>query len=300
MSNPRIPFRMRTEAPRLPAFQGKTILVQLVMNLEHWRFDHGMPRGISTSPHGKVSIPDVPNFAWAEYGMRVGLPRMFDAIEKRGLTASCSMNANVVEVYESCAQKVRDLGWEFIGHGMYQQSVNSEPDEFAVIRDSLQKLSDFAGTKIRGWLGPGLSESADTPDYLSQLGIEYLLDWVLDDHPCWVNSEPKPLISVPYNLELNDSVLYAMWNLPTGAFLSRLTQTLETFDAEPETAPKVLSLGLHPHLMGVPHRAGEFNAMLDLLTAHPDVVFVQPHQTMDWFAEAVPQDVDEAARRVTA
>lgn len=300
MSNPRIPYRMADEATPLPAFGGGKILVQLVVNCEHWRFDHPMPRGISTPPQGLKSVPDVPNFAWAEYGMRVGMPRMIRAISERGLTASCSINANVVDVYRSCAERMLGHGWEFIGHGLHQKAVQTEGDEYATIAAALEKIEQFSGTPVLGWLGPGLGESYDTPDYLSRLGIKYLLDWVLDDQPCWMRALDAPLVSVPYNLELNDSVLYAMGNCPTGTFYDRLKRTLATFSQEVACGPKVLSLGLHPHLMGVPHRIGEFGDMLDLLMGHPDVVFVQPRQTYDWFVKAVPTANDIESMAVAA
>lgn len=288
MSNPRIPYRMADEAVPLPDYAGGNIMVQLVVNCEHWRFDHPMPRGISTPPQGLKSVPDVPNFAWAEYGMRVGMPRMIRAIAERGLTASCSINANVVEVYAACAERMLRHGWEFIGHGLYQRAVQTEDDEFATISAALQKIEQFSGTPVLGWLGPGLGESYDTPDHLSRLGVRYLLDWVLDDQPCWMKAANAPLVSVPYNLELNDSVLYAMGDFPTGTFHDRLKRTLDTFSREAGAGPKVLSLGLHPHLMGVPHRIGEFIGMLDLLMGHPDVVFVQPRQTFQWFIDSCP------------
>lgn len=142
-----------------------------------------------------------------------------------------------------------------------------------------------------------MGESYDTPDHLSRLGVKYLLDWVLDDQPCWMQALAGPLVSVPYNLELNDSVLYAMGNSPTGTFYDRLQRTLGTFSQEVAAGPKVLSLGLHPHLMGVPHRIGEFIDMLDLLMGHPDVVFVQPQGTYEWFVQAVPaaKDIENVA-----
>lgn len=287
-SNPRVPFRMSTAAPELPLYKGKRILAHLVVNVEHWRFDHPMPRGISTPPQGLHSVPDVPNFAWAEYGLRVGMPRMFKAFEERAIPAGLSLNADVVEVYEPVAQKALDLNWEFIGHGMYQKAVQTEADEEAIIQASLEKLTRFTGQKVQGWLGPGLGESFATPDYLAKAGIEYILDWVLDDQPCWMKTASGPIVNMPYNLELNDSPIYAIQSQPTGEFLNRLRRTLECFDAEPETGPKVLSIGLHPHLMAVPHRYGEFCAMLDLLQAHSDVEFVQARELLDWVRQSLP------------
>lgn len=287
-SNPRIPFRMSSAAPKLPLYKGKRILVHPVVNLEHWRFNQPMPRGISTPPQGLHSVPDVPNFAWAEYGLRVGMPRMFRAFAERGIAPGCSLNADVVEVYEPVARQALDAGWEFIGHGMYQKAVQTEPNEREIIEASIEKLTRFTGQKVQGWLGPGLGESFDTPDYLAAAGIEYILDWVLDDQPCWMTTKHGPIINMPYNLELNDSPIYAIQSQATGEFLARLRATLDCFDGEVEDGPKVLSIGLHPHLMAVPHRFGEFVAMLDLLQAHPDVAFVQARELLDWVRGALP------------
>lgn len=285
---------MSTFAPPLPLYKGKRLLVQVVVNLEHWRFDHPMPRGISTPPQGLHSVPDVPNFAWAEYGLRVGMPRMFRALEERGIPAVCSLNANVVEVYESVARKALDLNWEFLGHGMYQKAVQTEPDEQAVIIASIEKLERFTGQKVFGWLGPGLGESFDTPDYLAAAGIEYILDWVLDDQPCWMQTKQGPIVNMPYSLELNDSPIYAIQSQPTGEFLNRVKRSLDCyaddFKADPIRGPKVMSIGLHPHLMAVPHRFTEFCEILELLQAHPDVAFVQGRELLDWFRQSLPAD----------
>ena len=98
MANPRIPYRFSNEGPPLTPPAGGNILVHLVVNVEHWSFDAPMPRTIITPPHGKETVPDVPNFSWVDYGMRCGLPRIIDAITSRGLTASTSFNASVMMV----------------------------------------------------------------------------------------------------------------------------------------------------------------------------------------------------------
>lgn len=286
MSNPRIAFRTASEAPVLTRYNGKKILVELVVNVEHWRFDASMPRGISTPPQGAQSVPDVPNFAWAEYGLRVGFERMLAEIDRRALTTSLSLNSDVIEVYPQIANAALQRGWEFIGHGIHQRAIQHEPDEAAVIRRSLDTVQRFTGERVQGWLGPGLGESLATPDHLSALGIDYLLDWVLDDQPCWMRSEPRPLLSVPYNLELNDSSIYAISQHATGEFLNRLGRSLAYFTATDRV--HVMAIGLHPHLMGVPHRIGEFAQMLDALLACDDVAFVQPRDIHRWYTHLVP------------
>ncbi|TYC59808.1 hypothetical protein FMN50_08535 [Rhodobacterales bacterium] len=293
-SNPRIPYRLAGDAPELPLFEGKSILVQLVVNMEHWRFDHAMPRGISTPPQGRQSIPDVPNFAWAEYGMRAGMQRIFDLFADRDLPASASLNANVIDIYPSCAEKSLSLGWEFIGHGIYQQAVHTEPDERSVIKESLRRVSEFTGKPVKGWLGPGLGESSATPDNLKDCGVEYILDWVLDDQPCWMTTDFGPLLSVPYTLELNDSTVYAVEKHATGEFANRVRRTLAALEQETAKGPKVMTIALHPHLVAVPHRFTELVEMIDLVAQHPMVKCVTPGQVCDWFSALVPGELPVA------
>ena len=284
MSNPRIPYRLRRETSFLPLFEGKRLLVQLVVNVEAWRFDHKMPRTLVSPPHGVEQSPDVPNFCWAEYGMRIGMARLFHELAARKLPASASINAGVIDIYPECAMAVRDAGWEFIGHGMFQRMIQGEPDERAVIAACLDKIESFTGRRPRGWLSPGLRQSLETPDALVDCGLDYTLDWVLDDVPCAMTTKTGSLVAVPYSQDLNDSIIYAIERHATGEFFNRLTRSIDTL--ERDQGPRVLSLGLHPHLIAVPHRMHEFRQMLDVLQDRPDTVFVTPSQTRDWFTAA--------------
>ncbi|MEE8307901.1 MAG: polysaccharide deacetylase family protein, partial [Gammaproteobacteria bacterium] len=173
-SNPRIPYQMSDKRPQLKGPDGKTLIVHLVVNVEHWQFESGMPRKIITSPHGTEHIPDIPNFCWAEYGMRCGMPRILEMFAERNLPASTSINAGVIDTYPASAEAMLTAGWEFIGHGFQQRSMQSEDDEASLIQAALDKLEAFTGTKTRGWLSPGLNESIDTPDILKAAGIDYV------------------------------------------------------------------------------------------------------------------------------
>src|SRR5690606_32960892 len=129
-----------------PPFKGKRILVHLVVNVEHWQFEHAMPRTIITPPHGKETIPDVPNFAWADYGMRAGMSRILDLFTAQALPASASINAGVIDAYPQAAEAMLKAGWEFIGHGIHQKATNHvEGGEEALIRGALDKLKAFTG-----------------------------------------------------------------------------------------------------------------------------------------------------------
>lgn len=292
MANPRIPFRLSSQHPPLEAAPGGSIMVHLVINVENWRFDQAMPRTIITPPHGKETIPDVPNFSWADYGMRAGLPRLLRAISERGLPASTSFNASVIDAYPAAAQAMLEADWEFIGHGMFQRTLNQEAGESEHIEQTLEKIQAFTGIRPRGWLSPGLRQTHDTPDLLAQLGVDYVCDWVVDDVPNWMQVKTGKLLQMPYNLELNDSIIFAIEKHASDEFLLRLQQTLKVFEHEADKQPRVLALGLHPHLVGVPHRFAYFEQMLDLLLSHPKVCFMTGSQIADWYtAQVAPPSV---------
>lgn len=285
-SNPRIPHQLSSARPPLPPLRGRRLLVHLVVNVEHWRFDAPMPRTLLTPPHGHAAVPDVPNFAWAEYGMRCGMPRLLDLFAAHGVPASASFNAGVINAYPACADAILRAGWEFIGHGLHQRSLQGEADEGALIGAALDNIEAFTGTRPRGWLGPGLRETSDTPDLLRAAGVEWVFDWVLDDLPCWMHTKHGPMIAMPYTLELNDSVIYAVERHATGEFQRRVERTLEWFDRE--GGVKVLTLGLHPHLIAVPHRMGELAAVLDGLGGRDDIAFTTGTGMALWFTAAEP------------
>jgi peptidoglycan/xylan/chitin deacetylase (PgdA/CDA1 family) len=288
-SNPRIPFALSSDRPALKPPGGKPLIVQVVVNIENWQFSQPMPRKILPAPHGVESTPDVPNFSWAEYGMRCGLPRILDALRERGIAAGCTINAGAIETYPRAAEAIRDAGWEFIGHGLHQKSLQAQgTDERALIGEALAILKRFTGKPVQGWLGPGLRETEHTPDILKQEGLRYCSDWVLDDLPNWMRTKHGPLIAMPYSLELNDSVLHAAHQFTSDELLRRLTATLETFDKELPRNPRVLTIGLHPHLIGVPHRIGILCRMLDILRARKDTVFMTGCAIADWFEAASP------------
>lgn len=294
MSNPRIPYQMSSDRAKLPPpVAGKRLIVHVVVNVEYWPFDQPMPRKLLPGPHGMDRIPDVPNFSWVEYGMRTGFPRIVRALAERGLPASTTINASVIDVYPRAADVMLENGWEFMGHGWTQKALQSEPDETDVIDRCKERIERFTGKKLRGWLGAGLSETMDTPDVLKSRGFDYVCDWVIDDLPTWMRTKHGPLIAAPYSLDLNDGPLWAGWGLDSNAQYDRAMWALETFETELADNCRVMVLPLHPHLVGVPHRMNWFNKILDVLVARGDTVFMNGSGIADWYAsvEAAPGDM---------
>lgn len=286
-SNPRVPFQMSSERQRLEPPGGKPLIVNIVLNIEYWPFDRSMPRGILPAPHGaQIAPPDVPNFAWVEYGLRCGMPRIMAMLAARGLKASAFTNAQCCDVYPSMMNEVIAAGWELVGHGWFQRSLKQSDDEPAEIARCLARLEEAGGKRPRAWLGAGMGETFDTPDHLKANGIEFLHDFVLDDLPFWIRTEHGPMVGLPYTFELNDVPIYAIQHSSSDALLERLKATLAIFERETAENPRVLTFGLHPHIIGVPHIAYYFEKALDILVKRSDVTFMTSSEIGDWFIEA--------------
>ncbi len=286
-SNPRIPFRLSSERPRLAPMAGKPLMVNVVMNIEYWPFDRPMPRGILPPPHGAaIAPPDLPNYSWVEYGMRCGMPRLLEMLAERSIKATTFFNAQVADVYPSLTREVLEAGWEFVGHGWFQRSLKQVEDEEAEIRKCLARLEQVTGKPTRGWFGAGGAETEHTPDILKQCGVSFVHDWLVDDLPCWLRTAHGPLLALPYTWELNDVPIWVVQGQSSDELLKRLETTLAVLERELERQPRVLTLALHPHLVGVPHRAYYLAKALDMLARRTDTVFVTSSQIADWFIEA--------------
>ena len=286
MQQTRIPYELTDERTRLAPPHGKPLIVHVVVNVEVWPFDRPMPRGILTPPHGQGAVPDLPNWGWAEYGLRAGMPRFFRVLD--GVPVSCAINSDVIEVYPRLAERIRDAGWEWVGHGTFQQSVRSVADEHAMIAEAKAAVERYTGTRMRGWLGPGLQETFDTPDILKELGFDYLCEWCIDDAPSWMQTKHGRIVSIPYCFETNDSVIYAVEKHSSDEMEKRLESTLQCFAREVAEGPRILTIPLHPHLMGVPHRIAFLEDFLARLKQREDAVFMTGEQIADWFAKEVP------------
>lgn len=246
-----------------------------------------MPRGILPAPHGKVSAPpDIANYSWVEYGMRCGMPRLFDLFGRRAIKATAFMNAQCADVYAAAAEQAVAAGWDFVGHCWFQRSLKDAEDETAEIQRSLQRLEKLTGKPVRGWFGAGGGETPQTPEVLKRAGIEFTHDWLVDDLPCWMRTEAGPLLCLPYSWEINDVPMWVVQSQSSDEFLKRLEATLAVLERELDTNPRVLTLALHPHVVGVPHRMHYLEKAVDLLMRRSDTAFVTSGEIADWFVSA--------------
>jgi peptidoglycan/xylan/chitin deacetylase (PgdA/CDA1 family) len=263
--------------------KGARIAVWTIVNIEEWDIEKAMARQYLTAPQGVATVPDVPNWAWHEYGMRVGFWRLLDALARRKLRATTSINAHVVQAYEPVARAMLDAGWEFMGHGVVQGAMHLLPDQRAAIRQSIELLQAFTGKKPKGWLGPGLTETWETLDHLAEAGIEYVSDWVNDDQPYEIRTERGPLVSVPYTLELNDIPMMVIQHHESRAWVERCVDQFDRLYAEGARNPRVMALAVHPYISGVPHRIKHFEAVYDYMGKRKGVWFTTGEEIYEWY-----------------
>ena len=172
----RIPYSAIIERPRLTLPDGGRMAVWVIVNIEEWNPQEAMPRTVLTPPAGGPSIPDIPNWAWHEYGNRVGFWRMLEVFDEFRIPAALAINGSAIAAYAPIARAAHERNWEFMGHGFTQKNMQKVENESADIARTSEAIAEFPGRRPRGWLGPGLTETWDTPDLLVEAGYEYVCD----------------------------------------------------------------------------------------------------------------------------
>jgi peptidoglycan/xylan/chitin deacetylase (PgdA/CDA1 family) len=285
----RAPYVPSVARPRLHLPGGARLAVHVIVNVETWAYDAKLPRQVLTAPQGAEPVPDVPNYAWFEYGMRVGIWRVLDALRDQRGHVTLAINGAVCDAYPQIVKAAHEADWEMMGHGYFQRAMSLVEDERAVIRQTLDALERATGKRPRGWLGPGLVETWVTADILADEGLVYCCDWgPADDLPYELKVESGRLISVPYPVEMNDIVLYGLEKRADETLLERGTRQFDRLYREGKKQAKIMAIALHPWIVGVPHRIGYFEKLLRYMSAKPDVAFMSGGEIADWYATLSP------------
>jgi len=279
----RLDYSAISQRPRLELPGGARLAVWVIVNVEEWDPTQPMPRTVLTPPAGGSPLPDVPNWAWHEYGNRVGFWRMLDVLNHCHVRAVLAINGSAIQRYEPIARAALECGWEFIGHGFTQQSMQKVADERDDIRKTAAAIHGFTGKPPRGWLGPGLTETWETPDLLVEEGFDYVCDWVLDDQPVWLKTRTRPIVNLPYTQECNDVAMMLIQHHKAGEYYDRAIDQFEQLYADAARSARIMALVVHPYIMGAPHRLKYFRNALTRIQEHRDVLFWTGEEILDWF-----------------
>jgi len=297
MSQPTLPreradYSAIVDRPPLKLPGGARLIFWTIVNLEVWDIGKPMARQVLPAPTGQPMLPDVPNWSWHEYGMRVGVWRFFDLFQRLKIRPTLSINARVCEDYVRVAQQAKDDGWEFMGHSYEQGPIHKEPDQAAMIARSMGILEKFTGKRPVGWLGPGLTETYETPELLAAAGVKYIGDWVYDDEPTVIRTAKGPLVTLPYSVELNDIPMMIVQHHESDYLLKRTIDQFDRLYAEGASRAKICALAIHPYISGQPHRIKYLEQIYDYVARHEGVLHWNGEQILEWY-----QAQTDAARK---
>jgi len=234
---------------------GATLAVYLGVNLEHFAFGEGL--GAELAPGGPQ--PDVLNYAWRDYGNRVGAWRLLDLLDELALPATVLLNSAMYDYAPALVAAHRARGDEMAGHGRTnaeRQSVLPEAEERALIADATAAMARHEGTAPRGWLSPWIAESHATPDLLAEAGYRYSLNWCADDAPVWQRTRAGRLLAVPYPQEVNDIPAIVARKDGAAQFAAMILDDFEERlrQTQRDGLPQVMGIALHPYIVGQPYR----------------------------------------------
>ena len=266
--NNRYDYSALVERPNFDWPNGKRLAFYLALNVEHFAF--GGPLGHTPTTLGPP--PDPRNFAWRDYGLRVGIWRIFDLADALGLPLCHLINSSVSERYPQIVARIQERGDEIVGHGRTnseRQADLPEEDERALIHEATEVLGRVHGTPPAGWMGPWISESTVTPDLLKEEGYSYLLDWPADDQPFWMRTRAGPILGMPYPIEINDSPTMLSRMQSATDFTQMIIDQFDTMLEFSERAPLICGISLHTFVVGQPFRYAQLRKALGHIVNHP-------------------------------
>jgi peptidoglycan/xylan/chitin deacetylase (PgdA/CDA1 family) len=267
---------------------GKRLAVYLAINLEHFAFGEGL--GAELAPGGPQ--PDVLNYAWRDWGNRVGVWRLIHMFDDLGMPTSVLVNSGIYGHCPSVMDAFRARGDEVVAHGRTnaeRQGVLDRQAEARLIAETTQTIEAAEGRRPRGWLGPWISESHVTPDLLAEAGYHYLLDWCMDDQPVWMRAGAGRILSVPYPQELNDIPAIVARKDSPAQFADSIVDAFDEMREQSLAAPLVMGIALHPYIIAHPHRLRPLRRALSHIAESRDDIWITTAGAVAEHVAALPK-----------
>jgi hypothetical protein len=266
---------------------GKQLAVYVSLGVEEYRFGDGHTEDILPG----VPAPDLVNTSWRDYGNRVGAFRLFERFESLGIPPTILLNTAVYDSAPEVLAAARRIGAEIVGHGITNSDSltgMTPAAERAYLQAVAFDIEAHEGRMPGGWSSPWLTHTEATIDLLSEVGYDYLLDLRLDDQPIWLRTGGAPLLSIPYNLELNDSSSIVGRNVTASDFADMIVDEFDELLAASSEVPLVMSLVVHSFISGVPFRLRTLTRALEHIAGHADQVWFTTPREIHSFAARNP------------
>ncbi|MFX4221858.1 MAG: polysaccharide deacetylase family protein [Thalassobaculum sp.] len=270
--------------------EGKRLAVCFCNNIEVFGFLEGL--GTDSTVIGAPQTTR--NYAWRDYGNRVGQWYLFDLFEELGVPASHNLNSLLVEHCPEILERIKQRGDEVVGHGRTnaeRQDVLDEAGEAALIKETTDALTGFFGTAPTGWLGPYLAQTPVTLDLLDEAGYEYVMDWPADDQPFWMRTRNGRILSIPYSIELNDSPAMVFRQHSGEEFERMMIDQFDEMLHQSQKRPLVYTAVLHPFVVGQPFRLRALRRAMAHILEHRDEIWLTTPGEIAGYCAGMPEGV---------
>ncbi|HEX7855709.1 MAG TPA: polysaccharide deacetylase family protein [Sphingobium sp.] len=252
---------------------GQKVLTWIVIDLE-WFPITPNDKPFRAPGHMQTVYPDYRHYTSRDYGNRVGIYRLLDALEKIGAKASIAANSAIAERYPVLIRDIVSAGHEIIAHATDMNATIAsgvpEDEERAIIASSLDGIEKVAGPRPTGWLSIARSQSFNTPSLLAEAGLTYMCDWVNDDLPYRMQTPEGPILNLPLNHELSDRQILNVQQQSMASYCEQMQDAFAWLKAEADHhGGRMLSLNITPYITGLPYRMAEFEGLLQWLSQQP-------------------------------
>ena len=287
--------------PRIEWPNGARVAFWIGLNIEHYLIDQP---STSIAPMTTHLTPDPMNAGWRDYGTRVGIWRQMRMFDKFNIRASVLLNADVCSYYPEIIEEGNKRGWVWLAHGKNNSTLEAnmnEDEERAYLTGVVTTIREKTGKQPRGWLGPALTETWNTPSILAELGVSYICDWNCDDQPFPMRAKQGRMNGLPYSIEVNDIPLFLGKSLAGEDFEQLLKDQFDVLYEEGAESGQVMAIALHPFITGVPFRARYLERALEYIAGHDKVWLATSDEIADFYYERYyEQDLARSERRVAA
>jgi peptidoglycan/xylan/chitin deacetylase (PgdA/CDA1 family) len=262
--------------PKRPQYDwpgGAHLAVAFCNNIETFAFG----TGLGSDSTGAPATQNQRNYAWRDYGNRVGLWYYLDLLDEFGLAGAHNVNSAVLEACPEIALRLKARGDELIGHGRTnaeRQDALWEEDEARLIAECTEVLTRLSSRRPEGWLGPYLAESALTLDLLKEAQYRYVMDWPIDDQPIWMKTRSGPILSIPYPLEINDSPALVFRRHSGREFAQMIVDQFDELLEQSKKYPLVFAVSVHPFIIGQPFRLRAFRDAVRHILAYREELWI--------------------------
>jgi len=233
--------------------------------------------------------PATQGYSIRDYGNRVGHVRQMRILDKYGVRGSISLSTALCEHHPEIIQMCLEREWEFFSHGIYNTRYTygmSEAQEREMIEDAVNTIEKYAGRKPSGYLAPALSHSELTMDLFAEAGGIYTCDLFHDDQPTPVKVRSgKQFISIPYSLEMNDTIAYVVNKIEPRRYGQIIKENFDRLYQEGADSGTVMCIPTHNYQVSCPHRLKAFEEALDYITGHSDVWVTTGREIAEYFID---------------